>query len=264
MSGSAGLSAAKRRRAEQPPTQSQQTQQQPNRQNQPNNAKETPPPRTAPRVMTPMSILEDHELRLRYIESCIKDGLPATENKVIAADTSDSSTSLSSSSATSKKEVEINDSFKNEITVILNRIGELENTNTDLRKKIVGLESDLSSVSNKHSILQTFAMETNASLLKHKDTFEPGVVTRLINILLDKTTVNTDKTTVNTKSVEVSALQEPEPVAALALPEAVAEALPEAVALPESVAIPAEESALVSETTLEKEEEEEKDEETDD
>ena len=240
MSGSAGLSAAKRRRAEQQPTQSQQTQQQSNRQNQPNASKETPPPRTAPRVLTPMSILEDHELRMRYIESCIKNGMPAPENKVIAGDTSSSS---------SKKDVAINDTIKNEITVILNRIGELENTNTDLRKKIVGLETDLSSVSNKHSILQTFAMETNTSLLKHKDTFEPGVVTRLINILLDKTPINT-------KSVEVSALQEPVHVAEALpeLPEAQAlQSLPEALALEDSDPLP----NLASETLEEDAEQDE-------
>lgn len=174
MSGSAGLSAAKRRRAEQqlPPPQQTQTQARPN----PSSSTASRP---ANRVLTPMSILEDHELRLRHIESCIKDVAVSEqpiENKVIGGASASSST--------------YNDSVKNELTAILTRISELENTNTELRKKVVVLESDLSSVSSKHSILQTFAMETNASLLKHKDAFEPGAVTKLMNILLDKTTIN--------------------------------------------------------------------------
>jgi hypothetical protein len=181
MSGSAGLSAAKRRRAEQ--TLPQQPQQQPIRQSVKETQQQTKP---TPRILTPMSILEDHELRLRYIESCIKDGVPAPENE-------DKDKKDGTSTYSTKKDVSntINDTYKNELTVILNRIGELENTNTVLRKKIIVLETDLCSVSAKHSNLQTFAMETNTSLLKHKDTFEPDVVNRLINILLDKPVINT-------------------------------------------------------------------------
>ena len=195
MSGSAGLSAAKRRRAEQPTSISQVS-----RQTQPivKETAPTPPSRpSVPRVVTPMSILEDHEVRLRNIESYIKGRDADVENKVIGhgenKDTVDSK---------EEPNKQVNDNFKNELNVILTRISELENTNTDLRKKIVGLESDLSSVSNKHSILQTFAMETNASLLKHKDAFEPGVVTRLINTLLDKTAI--DKKIAESSEVEAT------------------------------------------------------------
>lgn len=56
MSGSAGLSAAKRRRAEQ--TLPQQPQQQPIRQSVKETQQQTKP---TPRILTPMSILEDHE-----------------------------------------------------------------------------------------------------------------------------------------------------------------------------------------------------------
>jgi len=183
MSGSAGLSAAKRRRAEQALSPSQTT-----RQSQP--ISNTPQARAAtPKILTPMSILEDHELRLRYIESFIKEcdaNAPATENKDDTAESSSSSPALSD----------------NKDVSVLNRIVELETSNEELRKKIVSLETDLVSVSNKHSILQTFAMETNESLLKHKDAFEPGVVIRLINMLLDKTT--------NTPPVEVVTETQPE------------------------------------------------------
>lgn len=178
MSGAAGLSAAKRRRAEQtPPVQ------QPKPQIQNTVAKSTTP---APRIMTPMLILEDHELRLRYIENCLKEGQYKSENNTNKLENKESSIR--------KDVIEVahsstSDEFKNKLEAILNRIDELENNNSNLLKTVDVLKSELSDMTNKHSNLQSFAMETNISLLKHKDTFEPAVFNRLMTFLLDKTTV---------------------------------------------------------------------------
>jgi len=181
MSGAAGLSAAKRRRAEQTPLQQSKPQQSP--QVQTTVAKSTNP---APRIMTPMLILEDHELRLRYIEKCLKEGVHHN---------TDNSDKLENKDNSMRKDVvevmssTTNDEFKQKLATILNRIDELESNNNNLLKKVDFLKSELSDMTNKHSSLQSFAMETNISLLKHKDTFEPAVFNRLMNFLLDKTSV---------------------------------------------------------------------------
>lgn len=170
MSGSASLSAAKRRRAEQQQTSQQQQQQPTTGDNK----------RVAPRIVTPMSILEDHELRLRHIESLYKDD----DTKLQSNDTN-KNLAYSTTATTPTT-----DNSKNETSDgLMKRVIELENL---LHKKISLLETELSSISLKHSNLQTFAMETNSSFLKHKDTFEPGVVNRLIDVLLDKNTNKSD------------------------------------------------------------------------
>lgn len=176
MSGSAGLSAAKRRRAEQVVT-SQSSQSQSQQLNRQNARDAQLPPRTPTRVVTPMSILEDHELRLRHIESYMKEGSSDDE---IKRDETKKDVSTNSSE-------KMTDQVKREFGLIVSRLRELENTNAELLKKIGALENEVTIMAVKHSNLQTFAMETNSSLLKHKDTFEPRVVSKLINILSDKT-----------------------------------------------------------------------------
>ena len=184
MSGSAGLSAAKRRRAEptpQTPPTPQLQQSKPQVQSNANPNTKTSP--NGGRIMTPMLILEDHELRLRHIENCLKDGQSKsdTNEKMDSSSTKKDIVVTASSSS-------IDDEFKSKITAILSRIDELESNNSDLLKKVDTLKTELSVMTDKHSNLQKFAMETNISLLKHKDTFEPAVFKRLMSFIMDKTT----------------------------------------------------------------------------
>ena len=146
MSGAAGLSAAKRRRgASQTPLPT------PNVRAPVSNTSTQPP--TQPMQLTPIKILENHELRLRRVEPRLEnafEGFEAHEKRL--EEIENVLTSLieksSDGNTTVEKTTEVN----------------ITRDNTNVR--LVELEKSLEELKLLLSKVQTFAMETNIALLK--------------------------------------------------------------------------------------------------
>lgn len=146
MSGAAGLSAAKRRRgASQTPLPTSNTR-------APVSNTPTQQP-TQPTQLTPIKILENHELRLRRVEPRLEnafEGFEAHEKRL--EEIENVLTSLiektSDGNTTTEKTAEVN----------------ITRDNTNVR--LVELEKSLAELKLLLSKVQTFAMETNTALLK--------------------------------------------------------------------------------------------------